>query len=100
MRWLDFPAVQELVAELVEKRLAEQAEKRVAAEVEKRVAEQVRERMQQRDIVKILHALVGVVTDDIVKAMEATQDEVKLDGLLVLAARCPDVDAFRQGLQG
>ena len=51
---------------------------------------------RHKDILNILTDRFGPVPDDIVAALHALQDPERLSELVRLAARCPDLDAFRR----
>jgi len=52
----------------------------------------------RQDIVTVLEARFGEVPVDLAEKIESIADERQLRGLVRLAASCPDLDAFRNGL--
>ena len=52
----------------------------------------------QQDIVTVLEARFGEVPVDLAEEIESIDDEKQLRGLVRLAASCPDLDAFRNGV--
>ena len=55
-------------------------------------------RARRKDIVQFLQARYGPVPPELTAALQGVEDEAKLDELVELAARCPDLDSFRAGL--
>jgi hypothetical protein len=68
---LEFPAIQELMAEV-----------------------------KQRAILTVLKVRFGIVPQEVVEAVQAVSEESKLEELLQFAACCHDLEAFRQRVQG
>ena len=62
--------------------------------IQELLAERVR-----KTILRILEARFGPVPQDMVTALEAVQDDTKLDDLIGYAATSSDLDAFRARLQ-
>ena len=52
----------------------------------------------QQDILEFLKARFDTVPRDVTRLLRAELKEKKLRKLVALAARCPDMDAFREGL--
>lgn len=50
------------------------------------------------DIMTVLEARFGEVPVDLAEEIESIDAEKQLRGLVRLAASCPDLDAFRNGL--
>ena len=61
------------------------------------LTEKTRETAHQ-DIVTFLEARFGDVPRDPVEEIESVADAKQLRGLVRLAASCPDLDAFRNGV--
>ncbi len=51
-----------------------------------------------KTILRFLEGRFGPVPEDIRGAVQRIRDESTLDAVTLLAARCPDVDAFRSGM--
>jgi hypothetical protein len=49
-------------------------------------------------ILLVLEGRFGPFPEDVRTAVRRVQDESALRAITVLAARCPDIDAFRSGL--
>lgn len=49
-------------------------------------------------ILTVLEARLGKAPGDLAEEIESIDDEKQLRGLVRLAASCPDLDAFRNGL--
>ncbi len=67
---LEFPAIQELIQELVAETL-------------------------QKDIVTVLEARFGAVPEELVAELQTIGDEQRLNGLIKHAAVSPDLGSFR-----
>jgi hypothetical protein len=89
--------VKERVATEVKERVAKEVKERVATEVKERVAKERRDR-SQRILLRFLRARFGPVPPETRAAVQAVEDETRLDALIDLAAQCPDLDAFRTRL--
>ena len=50
---------------------------------------------RQQDIGRVLTSRFGGVTPEVTAALQTVSDSARLDELIDLAARCPDLDAFR-----
>jgi hypothetical protein len=87
---LESPAGQRLVAEL----------ERKAAEKSARAAEEARLVTLRANILRILEKRHGNVPEDLATQLQAVGDQQKLDDLLLLAAVCPGLGAFRAALSG
>lgn len=61
------------------------------------IQELVVERMH-KDILRVLAARFGPIPPAVASALQTIQDEAKLDDLIDWAARCPDLEAFRNRL--
>ncbi len=62
------------------------------------IQELLAERMH-KGILKVLESRFGSIPQDLAIALQTIQDEAKLDELVVIAATCHDLDAFRARLQ-
>jgi hypothetical protein len=82
-----------LESPVLQRFLAEQMAKQMAP----RIAEIVAERMH-RAILGILEDRFGPVLPEVITALSAVKDDDRLQALIRLAARCPDLAAFRQEL--
>jgi len=51
-----------------------------------------------KSILLVLESRCGSVPEDVRAAVQRLSDESALRDITVLAARCPDIDAFRRGL--
>ena len=65
--------------------------------IDEKVAEGVAEGRQQ-DVLEVLEARFGLVPLDVVQRVKAVTNAGQLSQLIKQAARCPDLEAFRQAL--
>ncbi len=67
-------------------------------EVEQKATQKATYKAKQDDILLVLEGRLGSVPQDVKDAVQRVEDEASLKSLIQLAARCPDLVAFRQGL--
>jgi hypothetical protein len=104
---LDTPAGQRFLAERdratterVERETAQRVERETAQRVERETAQRVERETARRNILRLLKAHFGPVPDEVTAQLDAIQEQQKLDDLLLAAASCPDLQAFRQAISG
>jgi hypothetical protein len=66
--------------------------------IESPLIKELQAEFTHKDILRFLEGRFGPVPEDIRAAVQRIQDESTLDTMILLAARCPDLDAFRKGL--
>jgi hypothetical protein len=66
--------------------------------IESPLIQEIVVRTRHEAIVCVLEARFGAVPSEIVTALQAIVDEMKLDALIRWAATCPDLEAFRSRL--
>jgi hypothetical protein len=66
--------------------------------IESPVLQRVLAERSHKMIVAVLEEKFGSVPPDVVSAIVSIRDEARLDQLVRLATRCPDLDAFRREL--
>jgi hypothetical protein len=66
--------------------------------IESPLIQELEAEFAQNSILLVLEGRFGSVPEDIRAAVRRTQDQPALRAMTLLAARCPDLDAFRRGL--
>jgi hypothetical protein len=78
--------------------LSSPAAERLMAEREREAAERAALEKARTDLLRVLRARLGNIPEEVQAQLRALQDQQKLDELLDVAARCADLEAFRQAL--
>jgi hypothetical protein len=85
------------VKQLVERIVAER-ERETAQRVERETAQRVERETLRREVSRLLAERFGPVPEDVTARLRDIQQQPKLSDLLLVAALCPDLEAFRTAL--
>jgi hypothetical protein len=67
-------------------------------ELEAEFTQKATQKARHESILLVLESRFGPFPEDVRTAVRRVSDESALRAMTVLAARCPDIDAFRSGL--